>query len=234
MRSAILVIYYLTILSVVCALVVPVRRVQIHDPKVQHIRRGIHKRHTRFVKRQILKSFSDISTAIASDIGDLGDFPGYVITLVPATTTPQQSPTPVPMPTSQISSSLLPSPAGSSVSVISTAAPQGSSSTIAVPAPTDSTLPATSSTTSASSTRFVSRVSSSTSLPQASASSIPIPQDNDGSQKYVVAHHMVGNTYPYTIDDWADDIALAHASGIDGFALNCGSDEWEPARVADA
>ncbi|KAF9452895.1 glycoside hydrolase family 71 protein [Macrolepiota fuliginosa MF-IS2] len=67
-----------------------------------------------------------------------------------------------------------------------------------------------------------------------SATSIPIPQDNDGSRKYVVAHHMVGNTYPYTINDWADDIALAHASGIDGFALNCGTDEWEPAHVADA
>ncbi|EDR13362.1 glycoside hydrolase family 71 protein [Laccaria bicolor S238N-H82] len=60
------------------------------------------------------------------------------------------------------------------------------------------------------------------------------PADNSGAQKYVVAHHMIGNTFPYTIQDWADDIALAHASGIDGFALNMGSDDWEPARVADA
>jgi len=45
---------------------------------------------------------------------------------------------------------------------------------------------------------------------------------------------MVGNTYPYTVDDWTADITLAHASGIDGFALNIGSDSWEPARVADA
>jgi glucan endo-1,3-alpha-glucosidase len=45
---------------------------------------------------------------------------------------------------------------------------------------------------------------------------------------------MVGNTFPYTLDDWKEDIALAHASGIDGFALNTGSDSWEPARIADA
>ena len=38
--------------------------------------------------------------------------------------------------------------------------------------------------------------------------------------KYVFAHHMVGNTYPYTQDTWASDIALAQANGIDGFALN--------------
>ncbi|KAF9013289.1 glycosyl hydrolase family 71-domain-containing protein [Cyathus striatus] len=31
-----------------------------------------------------------------------------------------------------------------------------------------------------------------------------------------------------------DDITLAHASGIDGFALNSGTDDWQPARVADA
>ncbi|KXN81776.1 Glucan endo-1,3-alpha-glucosidase agn1 [Leucoagaricus sp. SymC.cos] len=45
---------------------------------------------------------------------------------------------------------------------------------------------------------------------------------------------MVGNTHPYSINDWTDDIMLAHASGIDGFALNCGADEWGRVRVADA
>ena len=58
--------------------------------------------------------------------------------------------------------------------------------------------------------------------------------DSSRSRKYVVAHHMVGNTYPYTLKDWADDIALAHNSGIDGFALNIGREVWEPARVSDA
>jgi len=60
------------------------------------------------------------------------------------------------------------------------------------------------------------------------------PVSTDGSRKYVVAHHMVGNTYPYTLDDWKEDIVLAHAAGIDGFALNMGTDSWEPARVTDA
>ncbi|GLB38313.1 putative glycosyl hydrolase family 71 [Lyophyllum shimeji] len=56
----------------------------------------------------------------------------------------------------------------------------------------------------------------------------------NSSSKYVVAHHMVGNTYPYTVQDWADDITLAHASGIDGFALNIGKDSWQPDRISDA
>lgn len=56
----------------------------------------------------------------------------------------------------------------------------------------------------------------------------------DGEQKYVFAHHMVGNTYPYTSQDWLDDINLAHANGIDAFALNIGSDSWQPDRVKDA
>ena len=54
------------------------------------------------------------------------------------------------------------------------------------------------------------------------------------SPKYVIAHHMVGNTYPYTLADWLDDIVQAHNAGIDGFALNTGSDDWQPARIADA
>jgi glucan endo-1,3-alpha-glucosidase len=41
-------------------------------------------------------------------------------------------------------------------------------------------------------------------------------------------------TYSYTPAIWADDIAKASANGIDGFALNMGRDEWEPARIADA
>ena len=60
---------------------------------------------------------------------------------------------------------------------------------------------------------------------------------------------MVGNTYPYQLDDWKKgtwltrrlssltwprDINLALEHGIDGFALNIGSDDWQVARVADA
>ncbi|KZT59037.1 glycoside hydrolase family 71 protein [Calocera cornea HHB12733] len=45
---------------------------------------------------------------------------------------------------------------------------------------------------------------------------------------------MVGNTYSYTQDTWASDIQLAHSKGIDAFALNFGSDDWQPQRIADA
>lgn len=54
------------------------------------------------------------------------------------------------------------------------------------------------------------------------------------STKYVVAHFMVGNSYPYTVDNWLSDIQLAHQSGIDGFALNVGTDSWQPQQVANA
>jgi glucan endo-1,3-alpha-glucosidase len=52
--------------------------------------------------------------------------------------------------------------------------------------------------------------------------------------KYVWAHFIVGNTYPYTYDTWMRDIKLASASGIDGFALNMGPDSWQPDRIRDA
>ncbi|KAG8687688.1 hypothetical protein FRC08_011849 [Ceratobasidium sp. 394] len=54
------------------------------------------------------------------------------------------------------------------------------------------------------------------------------------SNKFVVAHHMVGNTFPYTYDTWMDDVKLASANGIDAFALNVGSDAWQKDRVDDA
>lgn len=56
----------------------------------------------------------------------------------------------------------------------------------------------------------------------------------DDPQKYVVAHFMMGNTFPYTTEDFEADIKLAHESGIDGFALNIGSDVWQPDHVRSA
>ncbi|TFK49592.1 glycoside hydrolase family 71 protein [Heliocybe sulcata] len=61
-----------------------------------------------------------------------------------------------------------------------------------------------------------------------------VKRQNTTTTKYVVAHHIVGNTYPYTVANWASDISLAAAHGIDGFALNVGPDSWQSARVADA
>ena len=62
----------------------------------------------------------------------------------------------------------------------------------------------------------------------------PKPLTKRDSTKYVVAHFMVGNTYPYTQQNWLSDILLANQSGIDGFALNVGSDSWQPQQVANA
>lgn len=45
---------------------------------------------------------------------------------------------------------------------------------------------------------------------------------------------MVGNTHPYTVEDWAEDISLASAHGIDAFALNLGPDSWQPDQVKNA
>lgn len=50
----------------------------------------------------------------------------------------------------------------------------------------------------------------------------------------MTAHHMVGNTFPYTKDTWLKDIKLAHDHGIDAFALNIGTSDWQPGQVANA
>lgn len=42
---------------------------------------------------------------------------------------------------------------------------------------------------------------------------------------------MVGNTYPYQAENFQKDILDAISTGIDGFALNLGQDEWTPARI---
>ena len=56
----------------------------------------------------------------------------------------------------------------------------------------------------------------------------------DTGTKAVFAHHMLGFTAPYTSADWTQDITLAHAAGIDGFALNIGTDSWQTSQVASA
>jgi glucan endo-1,3-alpha-glucosidase len=55
--------------------------------------------------------------------------------------------------------------------------------------------------------------------------------------KQAIAHHMVGNTFPYTPDTWSTDISLALSAGIDGFALNVGSGgvgNWQREQVKNA
>ena len=72
--------------------------------------------------------------------------------------------------------------------------------------------------------------SSTTSTAPASSTSVPVSSDTSK----VWAHHMVGNTYPYQVSNWLSDINKAYSYGIDGFALNMGSDYWQPARIKDA
>ncbi|KAI0827705.1 glycoside hydrolase family 71 protein [Trametes gibbosa] len=42
---------------------------------------------------------------------------------------------------------------------------------------------------------------------------------------------MVGNTFPYTIKDWEEDIKLASVHGIDAFVLNVGVEPWQKSSV---
>jgi glucan endo-1,3-alpha-glucosidase len=51
-------------------------------------------------------------------------------------------------------------------------------------------------------------------------------------EKYVFAHFMVGNTYPYQVENFQKDISDAVSCGIDGFALNLGQDDWTSSRIA--
>ncbi|KAJ7510656.1 glycoside hydrolase family 71 protein [Mycena galericulata] len=73
-----------------------------------------------------------------------------------------------------------------------------------------------------------------------STSSVPLPSGSSNSTNststgsLVIAHFVVGNAYPYTVDNWASDITLASSKGLDGFVLNLGTDSWEPNQVANA
>ena len=101
-----------------------------------------------------------------------------------------------------------------------------------------SALGSTSTSTTSSTPATTSSTTSTTSTAQATPTSgsyqptNPVPASS--AQKYLWAHVIVGNVYPYTYNDWMDDIQLAFANGIDGFILNMGGDSWQPARIADA
>ncbi|KZS88876.1 hypothetical protein SISNIDRAFT_432302 [Sistotremastrum niveocremeum HHB9708] len=97
--------------------------------------------------------------------------------------------------------------------------------------PTTSTTSTSKVTTTTPTTTSTTKTTSTTSSVSSSSSS-PVPTAS--SARYVFAHHMVGNTYPYKVADWLADIQKAYAAGIDGFALNMGIDSWQSARVADA
>lgn len=45
---------------------------------------------------------------------------------------------------------------------------------------------------------------------------------------------ILGNVYSYTQDTWIEQINLAIDAGIGAFALNLGSDSWQPDQIAKA
>nr|XP_018261580.1 uncharacterized protein I303_06018 [Kwoniella dejecticola CBS 10117]OBR83738.1 hypothetical protein I303_06018 [Kwoniella dejecticola CBS 10117] len=101
---------------------------------------------------------------------------------------------------------------------------------------TSTTSSSTSTTSKATTSTTTTSASATTSAAAAAGSSVigaPNPPSATGT-KQLFAHHMVGNTYSYSQSTWADDINQASAAGIDGFALNYGSDSWQSARIADA
>ncbi|KAL1412911.1 hypothetical protein Q8F55_000660 [Vanrija albida] len=66
-------------------------------------------------------------------------------------------------------------------------------------------------------------------------SSLPRPiLASTGYERRVVAHFMLGNTYPFTEKNWEDTFDLAEKHGLDGLALNLGPEDWQltQARVA--
>ncbi|ORY25195.1 glycosyl hydrolase family 71-domain-containing protein [Naematelia encephala] len=99
-------------------------------------------------------------------------------------------------------------------------------SSAAVSVAASATVATTTSAAAASATAAV--TASSTAAPE----STTVPSSSSDHQ--VWAHHMVGNTYPYAESDWESDIQAAQSYGIDGFALNIGSESWQVDRAADA
>lgn len=66
------------------------------------------------------------------------------------------------------------------------------------------------------------------------AAPLKTPRQSSGVPKVVVAHHIVGLTAAFTVDDWTSDIQLAQANGIDGFALNVGNDPFTNQQAQNA
>jgi len=115
---------------------------------------------------------------------------------------------------------------------IATALASGASTGTATSTTTLTGSAAIAAASSASVASVASAAATTANLPTTTQPATSIPAS--GNTKYVWAHHMVGNTYPYGWGDWANDIGMAQGAGIDGFILNIGSDSWQPARVADA
>jgi len=132
-------------------------------------------------------------------------------------------------------SSMAPPISSSAATTTTTQMSTGASSSSATMTTTAQMSPGTSSpATSSTTTTQLSIGTSSPSATTTTTTQIPTGTSSSTTPKYVVAHFMVGNVYSFTVDNWLADIILAHSSGIDGFALNVGIDDWQPQQVANA
>ncbi|WVQ83005.1 hypothetical protein IAT38_005143 [Cryptococcus sp. DSM 104549] len=52
--------------------------------------------------------------------------------------------------------------------------------------------------------------------------------------RLVVAHFMLGNTYPFTEEDWLATFDLARDTNLDALALNLGPEEWQLSQARTA
>ncbi|WWD18650.1 hypothetical protein CI109_103103 [Kwoniella shandongensis] len=68
----------------------------------------------------------------------------------------------------------------------------------------------------------------SSSAPQSTGST---SSSSSSKSKLVFAHFMVGIVSTYVESDWANDMNLAKSKGIDGFALNIGTDSYSEAQL---
>ncbi|WWD04916.1 hypothetical protein V865_002987 [Kwoniella europaea PYCC6329] len=65
----------------------------------------------------------------------------------------------------------------------------------------------------------------------------PFPGGYEGSgvkPRLAIAHFMLGNTYPFTEDDWMKTLDLAEDTSLDALALNLGPEEWQLTQASTA
>ncbi|KAG8953476.1 hypothetical protein FRC04_002318 [Tulasnella sp. 424] len=101
---------------------------------------------------------------------------------------------------------------------------------------TSTTKQSTTTTTKTTTTKTTTTTtkSSATTTSPASSNGSWYRTNGSNSGKLVIAHVIFGNTYSYTPQQWIDEIKMASAQGIDGFALNFGYDYWQSSQMQSA
>ncbi|KAK8858540.1 hypothetical protein IAR55_002767 [Kwoniella newhampshirensis] len=57
---------------------------------------------------------------------------------------------------------------------------------------------------------------------------------DDSRPRLVVAHFMLGNTYPFTEEDWSATFDLAEDTSVDALVLNLGPEDWQSSQAQTA